>query len=339
MTMWMVRAGNDGKMFEPFINHSVVAIEKNEIEDLTPFSSREEIYAEVRRNHPGFGPRRCGIIAGRLFHFSQEMEIDHYVITYDSMRRLYAVGRITGDYRPDPDFNLEYPHVRPVEWIIFKIPRDSLSATTKNTLGSLQAVFRLAEDAEKEILVVGQDGDRPQPADPVMSVDEDFLEDTQSRSVEFIKDVIVRLDWEDMQELVAGLLRAMGYRTRISPRGPDRGKDIVASRDGLGFENPRIVVEVKHRPGTSMAASDIRSFVGGRHTNDRGLYVSTGGFTREARYEAERANVQVTAMDLDELVEAIIEHYENMDIETRMLLPLKRVYWPIDDSRNVEPNP
>ena len=47
-----------------------------------------------------------------------------------------------------------------------------------------------------------------------------------------------------MQELVAGILRAMGLKTKISNKGPDRGKDIIASPDGLGLENPRIFVEV-----------------------------------------------------------------------------------------------
>lgn len=61
-----------------------------------------------------------------------------------------------------------------------------------------------------------------------------------------------------MQDLVAGLLRAMGYKTRVSPSGPDRGKDIVASPDGFGFESPRIVVEVKHRQGAIAAATSHR---------------------------------------------------------------------------------
>lgn len=136
-----------------------------------------------------------------------------------------------------------------------------------------------------------------------------------------------QLDWEDMQELVAGVLRAMGYKTRISPSGSDRGKDIVASPDGLGFEDPRIVVEVKHR-AAAMGSQEIRSFLGGRHDNDRGLYVSTGGFTKDARYEAERARIQVTLMDLDDLVRSIIEHYERMDIDTQRLVPLRKLYWP-----------
>ena len=130
-----------------------------------------------------------------------------------------------------------------------------------------------------------------------------------------------------MQELVAGILRAMGYKTQISPPGSDRGKDIVASPDGFGFANPRIVVEVKHRAG-AMGSQQLRSFLGGRHKDDRGLYVSTGGFTKEARYEAERASIATALWDLSELVRTLVDNYEKLDNETKRLVPLRRVYWP-----------
>ncbi|MNP52884.1 hypothetical protein D3C76_1473060 [compost metagenome] len=61
----------------------------------------------------------------------------------------------------------------------------------------------------------------------------------ESLALERIKDLINALPWDDMQDLVAGILRAMGYKTQVSPAGPDRGKDIIASPDGFGFENPR----------------------------------------------------------------------------------------------------
>jgi predicted Mrr-cat superfamily restriction endonuclease len=57
--------------------------------------------------------------------------------------------------------------------------------------------------------------------------------------------MIAALDPREVEHLVAGILRAMGFKTRVSPVGPDRGKDIVASPDGFGFKDPRIVVEVK----------------------------------------------------------------------------------------------
>lgn len=112
------------------------------------------------------------------------------------------------------------------------------------------------------------------------------------------------------------------------PAGPDRGKDIIASPDGFGFENPRIIVEVKHRK-EQMGSQQIRSFLGGRHKDDRGLYVSTGGFSKDAYYEAERANVPLTLWTLDNLVRALIEHYGQTDSETKRLIPLKMTYLPV----------
>lgn len=41
--------------------------------------------------------------------------------------------------------------------------------------------------------------------------------------------------------MVAGILRAMGYKTRISPPGSDRGKDVEASPDGLGLTDMIII--------------------------------------------------------------------------------------------------
>lgn len=61
---------------------------------------------------------------------------------------------------------------------------------------------------------------------------------------------------------------------------------------------------------------------------DRGLYVSTGGFTREARYEADRSNVPVRLLDLDGFVRLYVESYERADEDTRALLPLVRIWWP-----------
>lgn len=92
---------------------------------------------------------------------------------------------------------------------------------------------------------------------------------------------------------------------------------------------PRIAedsfVEVKQRNG-SMGADELRKFLGGRRAGDRCLYVSTGGFTKEARYEAERANVPLTVISLPKLREFLLRHYESLDPSTRALAPLQRLY-------------
>ena len=157
-------------------------------------------------------------------------------------------------------------------------------------------LFEVPSSAAAEVLAALKGKPAPAVDDEAEEVIADPLADIESQALERIKDRVNELDWDDMQQLVAGILRAMGYKTQVSPPGADRGKDIVASPDGFGFEHPRIVVEVKHRKG-QMGSQEIRSFLGGRHKDDRGLYVSTGGFTKDAQYEADRASIPL-AMDV-----------------------------------------
>lgn len=209
------------------------------------------------------------------------------------------------------------------------VERDLLSQDARNSLGAIATLFLVPDFAAAELeglLVTG--GTAPAPAPATERDPKDALKELQLKAHEFIKDRINALSWDEMQDLVAGILRAMGYKTRVSAPGPDRGKDIVASPDGFGFESPRIVVEVKHRKGQQMGPNEIRSFLGGRHKDDKGLYVSTGGFTKEARYEAERSQIPLTLMDLDDLTRAVTDYYPELDSEARALIPLVKIYWP-----------
>lgn len=208
-----------------------------------------------------------------------------------------------------------------------EVSRDLLSARSRNSLGAISTLFQLSVEVIEDLLRALQ-SQKPAIKDAAAEIaEDDVFKNILEKAIEFTKDRVHALDWSDLQELVAGLLRAMGYKTRVSPAGADRGKDIVASPDGFGFEAPRIVVEVKHRQG-AIGAQAIRSFLGGRHPQDKGLYVSTGGFSKDALYEAERASIPLSLMTIDDLVEAVIQNYDRLDIETQQLLPLKRIYWP-----------
>jgi predicted Mrr-cat superfamily restriction endonuclease len=38
--------------------------------------------------------------------------------------------------------------------------------------------------------------------------------------------------------------------------------------------------------------------------------------------------IPLTLMDIDDLVETTVEYYEQLDLPTRTLIPLSRIYWP-----------
>ena len=322
--MWMVRAGRGGRLFQEFVERDIVALGWDQIGDPTSCTTLAALIQRFRAGYPDWSETQVAVGAGQMFRFIHEFRIGDGVITYDSQQRVYQTGTIIGPAKYISDEHEELRCIRAVKWGDV-ISRDALSQESRNTLGAIQTLFLLPDYSciEIESRLAGETP--PSASSPTAEADP--YEAIHERALERLKDRIVHMEWHQVQDLVAALLRALGYRTKVSPQGADRGKDIFASPDGFGFERPRIVVEVKHRRGQTMGAPEVRSFLGGRHKDDRGLYVSTGGFTREAYYESERASIPVTQMTLDDLARAIMDNYEAFDTLGRSLVPLTRVYW------------
>lgn len=324
-TTWLVRC-EGGALYEEFIDKGLVALGSDPPQpDLSGCGDREELRRTLA-SAMGTVKGNLSYATGVLTKFAIEMKKGDRILTYDPSARVYRVGVVTSGYQYRTDVFPGKQHFRSIRWDE-TILRDDLSLRSRRTLGSMISVFLLNDDVAVEIDAIL----RREPVMVEANGDEDdedsVRDDVATRAREMVKDRVADLDWADMQELIAGVLRAMGYKTRVSPRGPDRGRDIVASPDGLGLEQPRIVVEVKHRQG-QIGAPAIRSFLGGLQPSERGLFVSTGGFTREARYEADRASTPTTLLDIDEVVGLLLEHYNRADGRLRTLIPLVPVLWP-----------
>jgi restriction system protein len=333
--MWMVRAGRGGELVDRYREEGHVGLgQGGEGLGSLPYSqlSKADLQAKLSSKFPAWKPGKVIVAAGQLHRFFTEVAEGDAVVTYDPELRDYLLGTIAGP--------LEYldgqklPYVRRVKWRA-KVSRDVLSPAARNPLGSTLTLFRVLDDVVEELeehaKPLDAPSDTPLPAAaPTAGEVLAAADDPSERALELIDDRINDLDWEELQELVAAILRAMGYKTRVSPKGSDRGVDIFASPDGLGLQEPRIFVEVKHR-SQSMSAQDLRSFLGGRKASDRCLYISTGGFTKDARYEAERSTIPVTLVDLPALRDLLLDHYERIDEEARRLVPLAKIYWPIAD--------
>jgi restriction system protein len=143
-----------------------------------------------------------------------------------------------------------------------------------------------------------------------------------------IEQHLLSLSPYDFQNLVAALLRAMGYHVSwVAPPGRDGGIDILAHTDPLGINMPRIKVQVKRR-SDKIAVDGLRSFMAVLGDQDVGLFVSAGGFTREAENEARtQEKRKITLLGLEQLFDLWLEHYAKVDEADRQLLPLKPVYF------------
>ena len=328
-TMWKVHAGRSTAIFEQFAEKNCIAIGWG-VGDLTG-KSLEEIRVAYRAKYPDDSPVRTGLASNMLHKFTNFVE-GEWVVSYGRETREYLVGTIGGDYRYNEGFIEDYPHIRPVQWKPLRVSRDLLSLAVKNTLGGLATIYQINPEAAEELRRLASEVSTPTSPtsgddDEARSELEQIISDMENRANELIKDEIVKLSPKEMEKLAAAILRAVGYKTRLTGDGPDRGVDVFASPDGLGMKEPRIKTEVKHRRGP-MDSDDIKKFVGGLRQGDRGLYISTGGSTKEARYEAERSDKPLTLLNLDDLVELVKANYENFDSEGRVLVPLIRLYWP-----------
>jgi restriction system protein len=64
-----------------------------------------------------------------------------------------------------------------------------------------------------------------------------FYEDIRSKADDIISDLLSQIDAYDFQELVAGLLRAMGFKKRVSSLGRDLGLILLPIRMPSDFRH------------------------------------------------------------------------------------------------------
>lgn len=155
------------------------------------------------------------------------------------------------------------------------------------------------------------------------------LDQLQEQAISGIKDYIIQKNPYEFQDLVAALLRAMGYHTPfISPKGKDGGIDIIANQDPLGVQTPRLKVQIKHYPQNPVAADAIRSLKGLINAGEEvGLFVTSGRFSSEAERFAREANVHIKLIDGEELISLWQQFYGEMNDDDKYLLPLHPIYF------------
>ncbi len=172
---------------------------------------------------------------------------------------------------------------------------------------------------------------RPDTASEVVEEGPDAtstIEEAEESAWSEIENYMQKMPPYDFQNLVAALLRAMGYHVSwVAPPGPDKGIDILAHTDPLGTSAPRIKVQVKRR-ADKINPEGLRSFLAVLGDQDVGIFVSMGGFTSEAESEARtQERRKVTLVDLEKLFDLWVLHYEKVAETDKLLLPLKPVYY------------
>jgi restriction system protein len=156
-----------------------------------------------------------------------------------------------------------------------------------------------------------------------------LIEQSIEKAIEGIQDFINKKNPYEFQDLVAGLLRAMGYFIAFNAkRGKDGGTDIIAYSDPLGTKEPRMKVQVKHRPNDAVSVDVVKQLVANLNkSGDVGLFVTSGRFTNESERYSRESHKHIELIDFERLVALWQEFYPKMTDEEKNMLPLQPIYF------------
>ena len=323
MTAWVVRGGGGGEWEEDFLSGGMVAVDFGQRRSVSEHGSRESLREDVMA---GGATRNA---ADQLWNFSQEIRNGDLIVLPRKRPRVIAVGQVLSVYEFRPE--MEAQHVRPVDWITQDVPRANFGQDLLNSFGGLATVFRVrATDAESRIRkiadqhAVGAVAENPEIS--VTAIDEEALkadleEQINDRIIERIRQ---RFSGSRLEYLVAGILRASGYHAIETRKGPDGGIDVVAGQGDMGFGHPRLCVQVKSGRN-AVEIGDYNRLQGNIHSfgAEHGLLVSLGDFTRAVRNENERSFFQIRLWGPYDLVDRLIETYDDLPDDIRSEIPLR----------------
>lgn len=250
-----------------------------------------------------------------------EVERAHYeksgAVRWETTLRYYSIGTTkAGWLRKQKGYWILTPEGEKIA----KLTPKEIIQRTHEAYSKWEAAQPKVEEVEEDIEAASEDTKRSLQ-----------LEEAESNAAAGIEAHIRTLSPYDFQDLVAALLRAMGFHIPfVAQKGKDGGVDIIAYKDPLGASPPRIKVQVKHRQ-EKCGPQTVRELLGViRKEGEVGLIVASGGFTTDALVEIQKSPVHIEAIDLTNLISLWEKHYEKIDEEDKRLLPLRSIAF-LDD--------
>lgn len=319
--IWGIHTQNDNL----FLSKDLIAIGWRDFGDLTKVdASRDAFKAHYLEAYPDAKKGQIANGAGMLYRFLHEVQIGDYVVFPSKTDRKINIGTIDGDYYFE-DSDGEYVQRRKVKWLKH-IPRLNFSQGALYEVGSAMSFFSVKNYADEFLSALDKDFKKSVTSDDaedesVGATAEDIVESTKDF---ILKELSRQLKGYDLETFVADLLRAMGYRTTVSPQGGDSGIDITAYKDELP---PRILVQVKSQD-SDIKETTIQSLKGAMREGDYGLFVTLSNYTKNAQKYLDSTPI-IRGINGTELVDLILKYYEDLSEKYRKMIPLKMVYIPV----------
>jgi restriction system protein len=318
-----------------FVALGEIAIGWAEMGDLSSIvQDREQLRQQIRSQFPAAKDGAIPIWAGILIRYVAEMREGDLVVYPNRTDSTIAVGRVAGPYEYRAEAGA-LPNRRRVVWLRSEIPRSDFSQGALYEVGSAMTLFKIKTHADEFIAVANGVPTPPDRARDVSEATEDAeAQPTAARVEESARDFVIRQLYRaispyDFERFTADLLRALGYRARVTPRSADGGFDVVAHRDPLAIEPPIIKVQCKQIVNP-IGAPDVQKLIGSlaQGGSEVGLFVTLGGYSRDAK-NLDRNRNDLRLIEGDDVAQLVMDNYEALPSEWKKVLPLRRT-WVID---------
>lgn len=317
MAIYCVRA-EFGKYTEAFVNGPYIAIGWLREKNLSKLSEDDydllrSYYKEAKPDAPKMSVAQN---VGQIFRFLFEIQVGDYVITPGEVTEELFYGKVTSDYYHGKDEYCPFPHRKKVKWVKEPLLRSSLSIPLQNTLRSSLTVFNV----KQESVFFEAIGEKVRERKIIEY--NDF--------VKIILERILELSAEEFEMLVTELLSAIGFTAKHIGRIGDEGIDAEGELEIYGMAKVDLKVQAKrYRLNAKINQKVVRDFRGSVPEKSQGCIITTCTFAKKARGEGVKQGFKrIGLIDGAQLIEILIENYQDLPQEMKEKLKLKPVLLP-----------
>ena len=339
MALWLIRAGRHGQHEQKFLDDDRVYVTQSGLNtDLSSAATLDDLRALLRPIYATATEPKIRNHASQIWALARRMEVGDWAIIPSKSKATVHIAEIAGPYSfnaagPDPYF-----HYRKVKWIAHDVARQRFAQDLLYSMGAFMTICKIKRnDAEARVRRIITGGSSGKPSIESISNSESAIEATADEPTsvdleQLARDAIAKLiqakfKGHGLAELVDAILRAQGYTTFLSPPGADKGVDILAAPEPLGFGEPRLCVQVKSEQ-TPIDRATLDQLIGAMQNFNakQGLLVAWGGFKSSVMKELPAQFFRVRLWDQQTLIDQLVEHYDKLDPDIRAEIPLKRIW-------------
>lgn len=164
------------------------------------------------------------------------------------------------------------------------------------------------------------------------SVDEDTITDSDDAELwrEQLLTKLQEMNPYKFEELIVNLMRKIGIRMETTSKSNDSGIDGIGYLRTPELMTYKIVLQTKRFSTGQVTGPDISNFAGtiSGHNADRGIFVTTSSYTKDAISRSRQGANLITLVDGDELVDLLLEY--EMGVSEKTIIVINDKMFPKD---------